>query len=163
MSSNKQKHLSLSDEGGSRMVFRSKSTEVADAIGKLPSSSFKDNLQQLKKSCNHGYTQFLTETNNYYCDICQEPQNRKYTMYGCRECDYDLCQRCYDIMAFKVGDKVSVRHKECGVLERHIKQTNKWRVRLDNGGVVKCAENALAKMTKYDISDLLRIDDRLPY
>ena len=42
----------------------------------------------------HGLIDFHTTTDKYTCDACQERLPKAYVAKACRECDYDLCQKC---------------------------------------------------------------------
>lgn len=39
----------------------------------------------------HELTQFITEDDKYFCDVCSEGQVEGATMFGCRICEYDAC------------------------------------------------------------------------
>ena len=47
---------------------------------------------------NHGLKEFNTSEYKQFtyfnCDICQTKHNKNTIMFGCRICDYDLCQSC---------------------------------------------------------------------
>eukprot|EP01084_Bolivina_argentea_P172774 299243_1 len=47
---------------------------------------------------NHTLTQFKTPDANYYCDVCNRNLNEQTILFGCRECDYDICQSCQTII-----------------------------------------------------------------
>eukprot|EP01083_Nonionella_stella_P217394 780542_1 len=44
----------------------------------------------------HGLTSFKTHERYFHCDRCNESVIPHDAMYGCRLCDYDLCEDCYD-------------------------------------------------------------------
>lgn len=46
----------------------------------------------------HGLTRFLTNHNSYCCDTCRCYVNIGSPMWGCRECDWDVCEgRCHPV------------------------------------------------------------------
>ena len=42
----------------------------------------------------HGLVDFRPKTDKYTCDACQERIPKAYVAKACRECNYDLCQKC---------------------------------------------------------------------
>lgn len=44
--------------------------------------------------CSHGMRLFQTPDEVFICDKCEKMFPQDTTMYGCRACDYDLCQPC---------------------------------------------------------------------
>merc|ERR1719326_415049 len=38
---------------------------------------------------------FETHHNGFWCDVCKVKVPKGTTMYGCRKCDYDMCNTCY--------------------------------------------------------------------
>ena len=47
---------------------------------------------------NHGLKRFQTSHGNYRCDECGKKFRRGTTMNGCKECNFDLCIDCSDVM-----------------------------------------------------------------
>eukprot|EP01083_Nonionella_stella_P077316 211068_1 len=43
-----------------------------------------------------GLTEFKAESDGFCCDICGEKKRKDDVMYGCRECEYDVCAGCKD-------------------------------------------------------------------
>ena len=43
---------------------------------------------------NHSLGRYTTPEVGYYCDICSTTQPAESVMYGCDECEYDLCSIC---------------------------------------------------------------------
>jgi len=46
-----------------------------------------------EKHCVHGLRCFTTD-HEYICDVCEDTKLAKQVMYGCRICDWDICQTC---------------------------------------------------------------------
>ena len=44
----------------------------------------------------HPLTQFRTTHPNFHCDECTMRQSTSSSMYGCRTCNYDMCEQCHD-------------------------------------------------------------------
>eukprot|EP00808_Paulinella_micropora_P006456 g79812.t1 len=44
----------------------------------------------------HALRSFTTPNSGWFCSSCEEMQKKDARMYGCRECDYDLCKACYE-------------------------------------------------------------------
>jgi len=42
----------------------------------------------------HGLSFFLTPENGWWCSVCEKEHVKGSGFYGCRQCDYDECQRC---------------------------------------------------------------------
>ena len=42
----------------------------------------------------HGLTRFSTPHSSFRCDVCKKRFPTGATMYGCRRCNYDVCQSC---------------------------------------------------------------------
>ena len=42
----------------------------------------------------HGLTQFSTPNSGFDCDLCDAQMPEGATLYGCRQCDYDVCALC---------------------------------------------------------------------
>eukprot|EP01084_Bolivina_argentea_P064995 118489_1 len=42
----------------------------------------------------HGLTEFQTGQDGYSCDICGDKFRKGETLYGCRNCNYDICTIC---------------------------------------------------------------------
>jgi hypothetical protein len=52
----------------------------------------------LENNCpgKHGLKEFATPKNgSHSCDICQQWLDANSKMFGCRSCNFDLCQNCY--------------------------------------------------------------------
>ena len=52
----------------------------------------------VKPNCRkkHGLRKFTCDTAGYFeCDECASSIPADKVLYGCRLCDYDLCQKCY--------------------------------------------------------------------
>jgi ankyrin repeat protein len=48
-----------------------------------------------KKCANgHGLIRFKTPHGGYFCDLCRQSVPTDTVMYGCNECDYDICISC---------------------------------------------------------------------
>ena len=44
----------------------------------------------------HGLRKFKCDINGgYCCDLCEKEIDAYSQFYGCRSCDFDLCQKCY--------------------------------------------------------------------
>eukprot|EP00928_Gymnodinium_smaydae_P031601 TRINITY_DN23148_c0_g4_i1.p1 TRINITY_DN23148_c0_g4~~TRINITY_DN23148_c0_g4_i1.p1 ORF type:complete len:765 (-),score=110.69 TRINITY_DN23148_c0_g4_i1:104-2398(-) len=46
-------------------------------------------------TCSSGVQRFETRVANFSCDKCQKRFGPGACMYGCRTCDFDLCESCY--------------------------------------------------------------------
>ena len=46
-------------------------------------------------NCNNDLLKFTTNLDGYSCSLCNNTFNKDTTMYGCRDCNVDLCQNCY--------------------------------------------------------------------
>ena len=42
----------------------------------------------------HGLRRFVVKGDGFQCDSCREEQREGRAMYGCRACDYDVCEPC---------------------------------------------------------------------
>jgi nucleoredoxin len=42
----------------------------------------------------HGLRRFIAKGDGFHCDSCREEQREGRAMYGCRACDYDVCEPC---------------------------------------------------------------------
>ena len=42
----------------------------------------------------HDLVRFTTPDVSFTCDLCAEQQSMGAEMFGCQECDYDLCENC---------------------------------------------------------------------
>lgn len=42
----------------------------------------------------HGLTRFTAHHEGFGCDVCETSQSKGATLYGCRQCDYDVCASC---------------------------------------------------------------------
>ena len=62
-----------------------------------------DTKSTMKHNCpgKHGLSKFNTETDAYGCDGCGEALKVNQELWGCRECDYDLCSKCYSSISFE--------------------------------------------------------------
>ena len=47
----------------------------------------------------HGLQEFITPHNRFNCDLCSAVIPHQTTLFGCRECDYDACPKCYGVSA----------------------------------------------------------------
>ena len=52
--------------------------------------------------CDKPLQQFTVKEKGWWCNNCQENSDEKVkqmsigsTMYGCRKCDFDICEECY--------------------------------------------------------------------
>eukprot|EP01084_Bolivina_argentea_P058592 106990_1 len=43
---------------------------------------------------NHGLVAFKTPEDGYFCDVCDTDFNADSTLFGCRQCNYDICSFC---------------------------------------------------------------------
>jgi len=60
------------------------------------SQSLRSGPPKLASNCpgNHGLMLFSTETSGWWCSVCEKEHPKGAAFYGCRECDYDECERC---------------------------------------------------------------------
>lgn len=78
------------------------------------------NINVSSKHCprNHPLTIEATDEDNYYCNLCLAPYSEGTMMYSCRQCDYDECFNCYNIISKKeafVHDPDSIGNLESDV------------------------------------------------
>jgi hypothetical protein len=66
----------------------------------------------------HALVEFATDTGDYGCDVCDALQRRGVRMFGCRACDWDVCEGCERRRA-SGGSNEMLR-----VLERELEQGN---------------------------------------
>jgi len=55
-------------------------------------------IRKCVKNCpgNHGLKPAVAEKNRIVCDVCDTSVPGGKTIYKCKECFYDLCEKCYD-------------------------------------------------------------------
>ena len=60
---------------------------------------------QTDKKCanGHGLIRFETPQDGFGCDLCSQPMPTDTVMYGCNECNYDICIRCEE-NTLRVGE-----------------------------------------------------------
>jgi hypothetical protein len=56
------------------------------------------------KRCTHGLREFATPNAYFQCDVCKDHMGVWRTMWGCRECNYDECEKCYETSKNSVRD-----------------------------------------------------------
>jgi hypothetical protein len=44
--------------------------------------------------CRHNLTQFETAHGSFSCDVCMKKQATRTVMFGCRACNFDVCEAC---------------------------------------------------------------------
>eukprot|EP00466_Bigelowiella_natans_P010614 jgi/Bigna1/87866/estExt_fgenesh1_pg.C_250072 len=73
--------------------------ENSDRFAKLGSkASIPDSLRDSHgKTCRNGHQlkQFDAPHASYVCDVCKKSAKLHETLFGCRKCDYDECNDCY--------------------------------------------------------------------
>ena len=53
-------------------------------------------IQKPSGSDGHGLRYFVTGEPGYNCDLCgTEDLPAETPLWGCKQCDYDICERCY--------------------------------------------------------------------
>ena len=64
-------------------------------------------LQTPQTKCpeGHGLIPFESETDNFVCSVCECEFPMGTVLYGCRNCDYDLCRECLAHTVFHAGGK----------------------------------------------------------
>eukprot|EP01084_Bolivina_argentea_P290321 498649_1 len=55
-----------------------------------------DNAAKPQCPGSHGLCKFSTPHEGYGCDVCNDTMRANRDMWGCRVCNYDLCERCYE-------------------------------------------------------------------
>lgn len=50
----------------------------------------------LRCPSNHALIPFYTNSSSFCCDECNSKQSNNTLLYGCRDCNYDVCLKCYD-------------------------------------------------------------------
>ena len=68
----------------------------ADNTNNTNNTNTTNNTNNTNKTCNnnHGLICFDTPTGGYNCILCNQSQSISSIMYGCEECNYDICQNC---------------------------------------------------------------------
>ena len=63
------------------------------------------NIHISSKHCprNHPLTIEATDDETYYCNLCLASYPEGTMMYSCRQCNYDECFHCYNIISKKEG------------------------------------------------------------
>lgn len=75
------------------------SEEVKKWIHFLPKSTSESKLSDYgNPSCPgiHNLTAFVTTDDDWLCSICNKNIRSHRQMYGCRTCDWDCCETCFD-------------------------------------------------------------------
>ena len=57
----------------------------------------------------HGLRLFSTPRSNFRCNSCNRMQRIRTAMYGCRACNYDLCQQCYNQLTIGAPQQIVVQ------------------------------------------------------
>eukprot|EP01083_Nonionella_stella_P108113 314045_1 len=75
----------------------------------------------------HGLTEFKPESDGFRCDICGQKKRKGDMMYGCRDCDYDVCAGCKEgVVRLGRCDKGHIlKHKPSVNKCSRCKRTNK--------------------------------------
>merc|ERR1712187_1030932 len=63
-----------------------------DLQGRLQAEQLKKH--QITKACSHVLKRFVTERLGFKCDFCSRFQTSGCVMFGCRQCNYDVCSGC---------------------------------------------------------------------
>jgi hypothetical protein len=58
--------------------------------------------------CKHLLKTFETSHGGYICDICNAVQAPRSVMHGCRECNFDVCQKCQGVRGFLLQEPPAV-------------------------------------------------------
>ena len=72
---------------------------------KLESEEVVLQTPQTKCPEGHDLTPFESETDNFVCSVCECEFPMGTVLYGCRNCDYDLCRECLAHTVFHAGGK----------------------------------------------------------
>jgi len=75
--------------------------------------------QFFKCPAGHHLDRFHTETDSFYCDLCRSESEyvpHGAVMWGCRECNYDVCGNCVKMNSMKIapGTANSGNSEGCG-------------------------------------------------
>merc|ERR1711964_261023 len=57
------------------------------------------------RACEHKLEAFQTKTKTFMCSVCKVIQKEGATMFQCRPCNYDECEKCYNPNAISQGDQ----------------------------------------------------------
>jgi hypothetical protein len=57
-------------------------------------------------SGHHGLKRFITENVGYKCDVCHTTVDKSAEMWGCRECNFDVCLGCPNAFTAEIDDTV---------------------------------------------------------
>jgi len=95
------------EAGGGVVKHASGTTEKGPTSAECPAVT-PDGIELFSCPSGHKVEQFVTWTDLFECDLCEEPQGTGWPMFGCRPCDYDVCTKCWKSLGGKVGDEPEV-------------------------------------------------------
>jgi len=75
----------ISLDTGNNTGITSEITDFSEITGSISESPFP---------CHHGLKRFITENVGYLCDVCHTTVDKSAEMWGCRECNFDVCLGC---------------------------------------------------------------------
>ena len=79
-----------------------------------------------------GLTSFTTGRLGFWCDICKNQQAKGATLYGCRQCDYDICTSCRSNLSKKEEEKKTAKEKtttvKTTIVEHFWKVSTHWEI-----------------------------------
>lgn len=81
----------------------------------------------------HGLTQFSTPRLGFSCDLCDAQMPEGATLYGCRQCDYDVCALCRRSAAASInpsgkGSKEKTTTVKTTVVEHYWRVSTNWEI-----------------------------------
>jgi hypothetical protein len=86
-------HLQGASEDGDELIRRFAEMHGLDLSESDGDSDYNDDHES--PDCECDLTKFQTEHSEYMCDGCEADVSAGADMYGCRDCDFDLCPECY--------------------------------------------------------------------
>jgi len=69
---------------------------------------FHSTTEESPSPCHHGLKRFFTENVGFLCDVCHTTQDKDAEMWGCRECNFDVCLGCPNVFTAEIDDTVEV-------------------------------------------------------
>jgi len=100
-------------------------------------------VEKAPKTCPSGHSlQAAPNSGNVICDVCGRSSKTGAILYGCRSCDYDQCELCFEPKAvFLPGTLVRVHSLQAapelngltGTCEQFSKEKGRWLVKLQTG------------------------------
>jgi len=86
-------------------------------------SSKSEIIPKLKYKCTKGHEmkQIIVKDQGFTCNLCATVQTKSDIVYGCRECDYDLCETCLKSVTIIKEPKKEIQTENTSDPELYIK------------------------------------------